>query len=233
MSIAGLLLIIGGVIYYNKKEKTIEPVETNTPVKEENITEENTVMTPEPELTEEEVLQNKVNKVNTEELKAQEAAKKAKWNTAMNNARTAFGKGEYYQSVAFYNEALSYYNTDTGYFGLFFVYLAQNDIDRARVAIDASIKLNPFITEYWVSKLGMLDDKTNVSFLDLKKVYQEGLVKIDVKTKVNLVTFFAKIAESNKEYEDAIAAWKYAQELYPQNSSIYQVEIDHLSKIQS
>lgn len=223
-----VVLIIGGVFYYQKKNRQAVAPEDIDTVADTFTEEEDIISTPEPEPTKKELLQKKVDSANTEELKAQEAVKKAKWNTAMSNARIAFGRGEYDKAIVFYNEALSYYKTDTGYSGLFVVYSAQNNIDQARVAIESAIKLNPLFTEYWISKLSLLDDKTNVSYQDLQKIYSEGLLKIDIKTKINLVTYFAGVAERNGQKGDAISIWEYAKNLYPQNSSIYQAEIDRL-----
>ena len=226
ISIVVLALIVGGIFYYQKQKQVVKLEDTNITTPEGNI-----ISTPEPEPTAEELLQKKVNEANAEELKAQETAKKAKWQTAINNARTAFGKGEYDTSIAFYNEALSYFKTDISYSGLFFVYSAQNNIDQARVAIDTAIKLNPLFTDHWKDKLSLLDDKTNVSYQDLKNVYSEGLLKVNPKTKIDLVTYFAVVAENNKEYKDAISLWEYAKNLYPQNALIYQGEIDRLQNL--
>ena len=221
--VAGLLLIIIGVYYYQNKNKVV-PVEENNIVNNE----ENSASVPLTKVEEDKI---KADQANTAELKTQEAARKAKWNTAMINARTAFGKGEYDQAIAFYNEALSYFNTDTGYSGLFVVYSAQNNIGQARIAIDAAIKLNPTFTEYWKSKLTLLDEKTEVSYADLKGIYEEGLLKVNPETKVDLVTLFASIAERNYQKADAIVAWEYAKQLFPTNSVIYQAEIDRLKVI--
>ena len=224
-----LVLIIGGVFYYKNRTN-------NTPVSEqEAIFEETntTALTSTPvALTEEEEAKNQANLANTEELKAQEVVRKSKWTTAMDNARAAFGKGEYDKAISFYNEALSYDKTDTGYSGLFVVYSAQNNIDKARTVIDNAIKLNPLVAEYWNSKLALLDDKTDVSFLDLKRIYEEGLTKVDPQTEINLVTQFAGIAENNWQTSEAISVWEYAKHLYPQNNAIYQAEIDRLRAMQ-
>ena len=146
----------------------------------------------------------------------------------MDNARAAFGKGEYDKSISFYNEALSYYKGDEPYSGLFLAYSAQNNAEQARIAIEVAIKLNPLFVEHWKSKLSLLDEKTNVSFADLKKIYQEGILKVDPRTKVNLVVYFAAMAERNGEKAEAIALWEYAKELYPPNTLIYQAQIDRL-----
>jgi tetratricopeptide (TPR) repeat protein len=226
--VIAVVLIAGGIFYYQKQKQAIVPEDLNDTITPEG---ENAVITPEPEPTAEEILQQKVNSANSAELKAQEAAKRQKWNLAMNNATGAFGRGEYDRAVAFYNEALSYYKTDTAYSGLFVVYSAQNNIEGGRVAIEAAIALNPGFAEYWNSKLTLLDEKTNLSFADLKKVYTEGLMKVGVATKINLVTHFARIAETNREYKDAISLWEYAKNLYPENTLIYQAEIDRLQKM--
>ena len=219
-----LVLVIGGIYYFKNRAD-------NAPIPPEEVNIEDINTPPVTPLTPEEETINKANQANSEELKAQEAVRKAKWNKAMDNARTAFGKGEYDKALAFYNEALSYYKTDTGYAGLFFVYSAQNNTEKARAALDSAIQINPKFSEYWKSKLTLLDEKTNISFADLKKIYQDGLAKVDGSTKINLVTHFAGIAESNGQNAEAIAVWEYAKELYPQNSSIYQGEIERLQNM--
>jgi len=221
IAIVAILLIVGGIYYYkNIVNRTLTP-------EQEVVYDENNLSTP---LTKEEELKNKADLANSDELKAQEAVRKAKWETSMKNAQMAFGKGEYDKSIAFYNEALTYFNKDEAYSGLFVVYSAQNNIDKALIAIDSAIKINPKFTEYWKSKLSLLDDKTDVSFTDLKKVYEEGILKVDASTKINLVTHFAVIAEKNWQKFEAISLWEYAIRLYPDNKLIYQAEIDRLRK---
>ena len=217
------ILIVGGIFYFKKRGEPALPEEIETAVEENKVSKDDT------ELTKEEILQNEVNKANAEELKAQEAVKKIKWETAMKSATSAFGKGDYDRAIAFYNEALSYYkDRDEPYSGLFSVYNVQNNVDQARVAIEAAIRLNPLFTEHWKSKLILLDEKTNVSFADLKKVYEEGILKVDPVTKGNLVVYFASMAGRNGEKAEAVSLWEYAKELYPDNSAIYQAEIDRL-----
>ena len=81
-----------------------------------------------------------------------------------------------------------YKDSDTAYIRLFDVYNAQNNIDDARVYLEKAIQKNSAYTEYWTIKLIFLDEKTNVSYLDLKKIYEDGLLKVNSQTKVNLVT---------------------------------------------
>jgi tetratricopeptide (TPR) repeat protein len=151
------------------------------------------------------------------------------YNRAIKNGSMLFGKGEYEKAIIAYDEALKYGKKDTAYSGLFMTYSAQNNIEKARVALDNAISINPSYTDYWVWKLQLLDEKTDVSFVDLKKIYQDGLSKVDIRTKINLVTNFARMAENNYQKDEAISLWEYAEQLYPNNKDVYQTEIDRLS----
>ena len=159
----------------------------------------------------------------------------------MDNARTSFRNKAYLQSIVYYKQALTLQNTDTPYSGLFIVYGAQGDWVNAQKVLDSAIKINPLFVDYWISKLTVLDEKTSATYQELKNVYNEGLSKVDPKTKINLVTYFARlaearakragIAENNGQITDAITAWTYAKQLFPENSSIYQGEIERLQNM--
>ncbi|MDQ3244777.1 MAG: hypothetical protein M3P22_00285 [bacterium] len=152
-----------------------------------------------------------------------------KFNTAMSDAQKAFVAKQYAQAIVHYKTALTYnIKKDTVYQGLSLAYAAQGDWVSARTSIDSAITINPLFVELWTWKLTILDEKTNTSFADLKKIYQDGLTKVDPKTKINLVTSFARIAENNQQNGESIALWQYAIELYPQNTTSYQAEIDRL-----
>jgi tetratricopeptide (TPR) repeat protein len=153
---------------------------------------------------------------------------KEKFNLAMNNAQKAYVNKEYAQAINYYNEALTYKASDKVYTGLTLVYSSLNNWAKALESINLAIKINPLPPDYWNWKLDLMDEKTDSSYQDLKKVYNEGLYKVDQKTKVNLVTHFTIIAENNNEIQEAINIWKYAIELYPKNKTIYQAEIDRL-----
>lgn len=157
------------------------------------------------------------------------AENKTKFNTAMANASKAFNKAEYPKAIDYYNEALKYMKSDTVYSGLFNTYGAQGDWVKAKTAIDTAITLNPSFTDHWTSKLTMMDEKTDATFESLKKVYTEGLTKVDGKTKINLVTHFARIAEGNGEDNEAVALFTYAKEVHPANASIYDQEIARIN----
>jgi len=217
IGVTALLLIVLGVFYY-KGRSLKEPPQGPSLVEAISILENpsdelGTILTPEPEAT--------VPALSAEEIKA-------KFNTAMDNARTSFRNKDYSQSIVYYKQALTLQNTDTPYSGLFIVYGAQGDWVNAQKVLDLAIKINPLFVDYWISKLTVLDEKTSATYQELKNVYNEGLSKVDPKTKINLVSYFAGIAENNGQITDAITAWTYSKQLFPENSSIYQTEIDRL-----
>jgi hypothetical protein len=47
----------------------------------------------------------------------------------------------------------------------------------------------------------------------------------------SLITNFARIAENNGDKSEAVVIWNKAIEVYPQNKTIYQAEIDRLNKL--
>lgn len=153
-----------------------------------------------------------------------------KFTQSMINARSAYNKKDYGTALRYYNEALIAKNSDVPYSGMYNVYLSEGNWVKAREVIDQAIKLNPLNAEYWKSKLTLLDEKTNTSFLELKKIYEEGLLKIDPRTKADLITHFALIAENNNEKTEAIALWQEAIKVYPDNKAMYQAEIDRLKQ---
>lgn len=134
------------------------------------------------------------------------------------------------KSLSYYSEALGLQKRDVVYTGMYTVYLAQENWMKALEMLNKAIELAPVYPDYWSWKIELLDQKTNTSYEDLKLIYEEGLSKVDQKTKVNLVTRFAMVAEINDEKADAISFWEYAKTLFPANNKIYQSEIDRLSK---
>ena len=205
-----IILIVAGIFYF-KANKTAEEI-----IEEPKTEEENIIPAEEGEVEEE---TKPVVKVLTD---------KEKFNIALSNGSRAFLDKDYESAIKYYYGALSYINSDLAYIRIFDAYNAQNDIDNARPALENAIKLNPSYTEYWITKIAFLDDKTGLSYADLKRVYEEALTKVDYRTKINLVTAFARVAENNQQKSDAIALWEEAIKLYPQNVSIYQAEINRI-----
>lgn len=224
LGIVVVVLIIGGV-YYAKTKKAMAPDRVDDqeiPILNEN----NNFISNENENT---LINQEENSETIDNKSSIAKENKLKFNTAMNNAMIAFGKGEYDKSIIYYNEALTFIKSDKAYSGLFITYGAKKDWANAKIAIDKAIELNSLNTDFWIWKMQLLDEQTGTSFIDLKKIYTDGLSKVDPKTKINLVTSFARIAENNGEIEEAIAIWGYAKEIYPVNSLIYQQEIDRLN----
>lgn len=209
-AIIALILIIAGIYYYKNIPQRPSLVEISEPIANENNNSVNT---------------EKGGIITNKDLSGDNTGK---FNTAMRNAQIAFGAGKYGKSIAYYNEALLYIKSDKVYSGLFITYGAKKDWTSARKAIDAAIELNPLNADYWIWKLSLLDEQTDSSFTDLKKIYEEGLVKIDPRKRADLTTHFAGIAENNAQKAEAIALWEKAKQINPSKSSIYQAEIDRL-----
>lgn len=208
-----LIIIVLGLVYFNvgKKSNVEDEVDQELEDKTEELLKEENKAPVAP-------VQNTVKAPNTQEV----------FNIAMTKGNTAFLAKNYEDAIKFYKEALNAKDSDTAYMRLFDVYNAQNNIDEARVNLEKALQRKPSYTEYWTTKLIFLDEKTNVSYLDLKKIYEDGLLKVDPKTKVNLVTTFARVAESNKQYGEAAFYFGYAKEIYPANATEFQAEIDRL-----
>lgn len=151
-----------------------------------------------------------------------------KFNTAMSNASNAFIKADYNLAISYYNEALSYKKYEGTYAGLYNVYLTQKQWLKALDAINNAININPLLGDYWKWKILVLDEGMKSNFSELKKVYDEGYPKVKTEEKINLITYFARLA-GNKGYKsDAISAWQKAIELNPGMKAVYQAEIDAL-----
>lgn len=153
------------------------------------------------------------------------------FNKAIKNAQDSYLAKRYDESLNYYNQALKYLNSDLAYSGMFNVYSAQKDWVRAQSVLDKAIALNPLNTDYWKWKLTILDQQTNTSFAELKKIYEEGISKSLPRSRINLVIHFARIAEGNGQKTEAINTWEYAIKLYPDNSASYQTEIDRLKSL--
>lgn len=141
-------------------------------------------------------------------------------------------KKDYLQAVAKYDEALEYIESQIAYIRLFNTYNVIGDVDKALEAIDKAISLRPSHADYWGMRIQFLDEKTEATYDDLSKIYEEGIAKSSNDSKINLVLVFARIAENNGQNKDAARLWQYAIELYPENTELYQVEIDRLNLVQ-
>ncbi len=208
-----LILVVGGIFYYkisqkNTTEVSGEKQEAGTINENKSILEENT---------------NIPN--NTPQIISVD---NTKFDTLLQNGSKAFMDKNYSLAIKIYNEALSLDDSHVVYIRLYSVYNAQGEIKKAEDMLNKAIVKNPSYTDYWTTKLLFLDEKTNMSFVDLKMVYEDGMKKVDSRTKVNLVTVFARIAENKNEKQEAITLWQKAIELHPENKDIYQAEIDRL-----
>jgi tetratricopeptide (TPR) repeat protein len=218
--ILGLAIIVGGLIVYKKGiDKDIEEIDLGEEVvNTDTVDEDKEVLVKDDKYLENE---SNINKVNND----------AKFNEYLTLANKSFLDAKYDQAIVELNQALKYKNSDLVYVRISSAYGAKGDFANALSAIDKAISLNPTFTEYWNTKLTILDDKMTTSFEGLKAVYEQALAKVDNRTKPDLVTNFARIAENNQKIDEAISAWNYAKAIYPDRSSIYQAEIDRLKTL--
>jgi tetratricopeptide (TPR) repeat protein len=152
----------------------------------------------------------------------------SKFNKAMTLARKAFVASHFNEALDQYKKALKYDEDDTAYAGLYTVYAAQGKWVEALSMLDKAIALSVTNTDYYKWKIGLMDEKSDASFGSLRAVYEQALPVVDEKTKINLVTYFAGVAERNGEKSYAITYWKNASSIHPENKTVYQTEIERL-----
>ncbi len=219
--IAIAIIIIGGLIwaisyYYNNNTKDTDNVS-------ETINEENTEDTQDAQVNE------KINEASKETTGVVAGVStNEKFNLAMENARKAFVANNFDEAIDQYKKALKYKESDTVYAGLYTVYGAQGNWGEAENMLDKAIALKIKNTDYRKWKIGIMDEKTDATFDELKAEYEKALPIVEVETRVNLVTYFAGVAERNGQNSYAISYWQKAIELNPVNKEIYQSEIDRL-----
>ncbi len=220
-----VLLIAGGAYYSNQKTQTI-PTETDTSESDVVVDNIDTTPTKSADTSTKKPVAN-TNTVDTTNVLSPE--KKISFDAALTQGSNAYNQGDYGAAITYYKTALKYSESDIVYVRLYTIYNIQGDTEKAGVAINTAIRLNPAFTDYWSTKLLFLDQKTNTSYADLKKIYEEGLTKVNPKTKVNLVIQFAGVAEANGQISDAVSMWTYAKTLFSENASAFQAEIDRLN----
>lgn len=147
------------------------------------------------------------------------------FDTAIANARQASINRNYAAALEFYIEALSYKKSDIVYADMYTLQLLLNEPVKAKQAVKTAIELKPDYTEYWIWLLTLEREKFNLPFADLKAIYDEGYSKSYDKTRVNLVTHFARIAGDMGMYKEAIAYWQLSVTLNPDNVRAYEEEI--------
>ncbi len=208
----GVVLVIIYFVFNIKKENIINNSESNVqvPASNEEIKEDTNIP-----------LTNNQNVIDSNQKKFDEALSKGE---------QYFIKRDYTKAIEYYNEALKYKNSDIPYYRIYVVYSAQSNYTKAIEYLDKAIKIEPTSTEYWISKIDLLNSQKDSQYSVLKEVYNQGLSASMNLTRINLVTHFARISGQRGETAEAIKLWQKAIEMYPQNKDIYQAEIDRLNK---
>lgn len=221
-----IVLVIVGVGYYIS-------VSSSKPKVNEDITSP-IIDQPDQKLTNDPVLTKPESKsevtISGGEIKESEDSNKT-FNEAMSKAQKAFVAKDYALAITSYDNALGLKKSDTAYAGLYTVYSAQQEWVKAIGSLDKAIELSAYNADYWIWKLLLLDEKTSSPYVELRKLYEEGMQKIDPRKQVDLTTSFARIAESNNEPTEALRYWEKAKELMPLNAKTYQSEIDRINSL--
>jgi len=147
-----LLVLLGIVFIFVKKGNTVEDFikESETPLVEDK---------------------NKdIQKENSDEFIITNIDKE-KFDSTIKPAQQALLRKEYTNAIKYYNEALVYEKSDVVYSGMFNVYSAQENWDKALEALDKAIEIDPTYTEYWIWKIGIMNEKKNVNFQNLKSLF--------------------------------------------------------------
>lgn len=221
MAVLAIVLIVGG-IYYSKQRNLSNSLLVEYP--EGEVDKDFSSIPPQSGIPQE----GNTGQSATSTSASTELTLKQKFDLVMKNASKASLKGDYVLALKYYNDALLLKKSDVVYSGMFNVYSAQQNWVKAEETINNALEINPKYTEYWKWKLTLLDERTSATFTDLKKIYEEALIKSDRRTKINLITHFATIAEYSGEKGEAISLWEYAKEINSIKSAIYQAEIDRL-----
>ena len=180
----------------------------------------------ESEITEESPKQN----TNGKPVVVEKSENHTLFNSAMKSAQNAYLAKNYSEALSSYAKALTYEKSDVVYAGMYTVYSAQSQWSKAVEALDNAISLRSGFADYYKWKIGIMDEKMNASYLELVKVYNIGLEQSESNKKINLVTYFAGVAERNGMKDEAIGLWEKAIAMNPEGKTVYQAEIDRLSR---
>ena len=215
IAIIGAVLLLVGVLVYSRTQKG-DKVQIETPLESEVVKESSKTKTD----GKSEIKPGVTENPETKEL----------FNTAMRSGQNAYLAKKYPEALASYTKALTYKKSDVVYAGMYTVYSARGEWTKAITALDNAISLRSGFVEYYKWKIGIMDEHTNASYVELVKVYNAGLEKSESSQAVNLVTYFAGVAERNQMIDDAKGLWEKAIIMNPEAKTVYQAEIDRLSR---
>ena len=149
IALVAIVLIVGGIVYANVKNKNTSGI--NAPVVEE--VDENTNTDTNTEVEDGVEVDEGAPSVEAGKPAVVSDPNKPKFDLALKNGQDAFLAGNYAQAIVYYNQALTYKNSDVVYVRLHTTYNIQGNTVEAIKAIDTAIKLNPKYTDYWNTKI--------------------------------------------------------------------------------
>lgn len=136
--------------------------------------------------------------------------------------------GQYGKSKELLEQAMSIDPKNSNLIQTYSVLIAMMGDKRAALQyINRAIDLYSAEQSYWMWKIDLEKD-LGLSASGIEATYKNALEKTS--GDINIITSYAQFLESQNRKEDAIVQWQKAIEIYPQNKTIYQAEIDRLSK---
>ncbi len=167
------------------------------------------------------VLENKLKAANKEE---------EKYTLELQLGFEYFAIGEYSKSRSHHLEASKIMpQNPTPYAELYVVESSMGDYENAKRHIQKAIELNPSNAQYWKWIITLRTDIFKDSPDEIKNYYIDALAKTN--SHVDILTAYAQFLEKQGDVVSAVAQWKKAKEINPEQSTIYDTEITRIQNM--
>lgn len=222
--VVGCLVVVtvvaGAFWYYQTQKPAIGLAEQPSTV----------LLSRDPQLTEAE-RQNYLKNITELEGKLQAATEDAeRYKLRMQIGFEQYALGEYAKARSSYLEANKLMPTNpTAFAELYVVESAMGDYENAKRHLQKAIEINPSNAQYWRWIITLRADAFQDSPEELKKYYLDGLEK--TRDHVDIVTMYAQFLEKQGDVVSAVAQWKKAIELNPDQKDVYQAEIVRIQNL--
>lgn len=144
-------------------------------------------------------------------------------------ASNYMGMGEYKTSLEWLNKAVNIFpDKPLAYGQTGEVQRLMKDYDKATENFRKALALTPENANLWAALIDTYKVSNTYTAQGMKDLYEEALSKTN--SSINIVTLYAQFLQTNNDLPGAVKYWKIAIEKNPQDSALYQAEID---KIQS
>lgn len=140
------------------------------------------------------------------------------------------GLGKIQQAREMCETALKYYpNNSDAMVQLADLWAKAGDMTQAKHWLEEDLKLNPTNQNIWLRFI-QINQNLGLQNGELANIYGQALLSTG--SHIDVLTSAAKFEEQIGNISQAIEFWQQAKEKYPQNSTIYQQEIERLKPLQ-